>query len=85
MCFFSSSSNKGVRETPAVPNPNPNASLMAENRLRLARSQGSRANIFTTALGDSGFGSSVINGATQLGQTQGTGFGLSTRNGASNA
>lgn len=69
MCLFQQQRSPQIK-TPTVPEPNPNASLMAETRLRRARSQGSQANIFTSALGDSTFGSSIsVPGATKLGQT----------------
>ncbi|MEX3008351.1 hypothetical protein [Hoeflea sp. TYP-13] len=57
-------------ETPPVPNPitrDKDAGLRQEARLRRRRSRGSRANVFSSVLGDSGFGSSVVKGATKLG------------------
>lgn len=60
-------------ETPdPVPLPvtrDEDANLRVEARLRRRRSRGSSANIFTSALGDSGFGSNVVSGATRLGQS----------------
>jgi hypothetical protein len=67
MCF----SNK-VEPAPPVPQPvvrDKDASLRVEARLRRRRSRGTSANIFTSALGDAGFGQSVVSGATRLGQS----------------
>lgn len=66
MCF-------SVPKTPPIP-PTPrrdeNSSLAMEARMRAASAQGVKANIFTSPLGDSGFGSNV-KGATLLGQSTG--------------
>lgn len=56
-----------IKATAPAPERDENASLLAEARLRKRRSKGSKANIFSTALGDSGFGGSVVKGATKLG------------------
>ncbi|WP_419911970.1 hypothetical protein [Hoeflea sp.] len=61
-------------ETPEQLAPPPvardkDANLRVEARLRRRRSRGSRANIFTSALGDSSFGGSIVSGATRLGQS----------------
>lgn len=69
MCLLNTPNQPSVK-TPSVPEPNPNASLMAENRVRRAGARGTSANIFTSALGDSTFGSSIsVPGAAKLGQT----------------
>ena len=67
MCFRTK-----VDPPPPVPQPvtrDRDANLRVEARLRRRRSRGARANIFTSALGDSGFGGSVVSGATRLGQS----------------
>lgn len=67
MCFSSK-----VEAPPPVPQPvvrDKDANLRVEARLRRRRSRGTRANIFTSALGDSHFGTSVVPGATRLGQS----------------
>ena len=67
MCFRSK-----VETPPPVPQPvarDKDASLRVEARLRRRRSRGTSANIFTSALGDSDFGSHVVSGATRLGQS----------------
>jgi hypothetical protein len=66
MCF----STKIETPKPTTPEPvkrEANASLLSEARRRRRRARGSRANIFTSALGDSNFGSYVHSGS--LGRT----------------
>lgn len=53
-----------------APRRDENAALAQEARQRAASAQGVKANIFTSALGDSGFGKNV-SGATLLGQSNG--------------
>ncbi|MCY6380990.1 hypothetical protein [Hoeflea prorocentri] len=68
MCFRT----KVDTPEPVVPRPvtrDRDANLRVEARLRRRRSRGARANIFTSALGDSGFGAHVVSGATRLGQS----------------
>jgi len=66
MCF-------SMPKTPPIP-PTPKrdegAALAQEARARAASAQGVKANIFTSPLGDSGFGGNV-KGATLLGQSNG--------------
>lgn len=56
--------------TPATPARDETASLAQETRKKALSAQGVRSNIFTTALGDSGF-STNVKGATLLGQSTG--------------
>jgi hypothetical protein len=60
MCF-STSVETPIATPPEPVDRNANANLLAEARLRRRRARGSRANIFTSALGDSEFGSFVNN------------------------
>jgi len=66
MCF----SMPKAPEIPPTPKRDENATLAQETRARALSAQGVKANIFTSALGDSGFGSNV-KGATLLGQSTG--------------
>lgn len=62
-------------EVQPTPRRDESASLATEARMRALSAQGARANIFTSALGDSGFGGSVnpsaLKGAALLGQSSG--------------
>lgn len=73
MCLDMSSQRQKTPAVTPAPEAKPFASLQSEDRLRRARARGVQANIFTSALGDSGFGASVspgkIAGATKLGET----------------
>lgn len=62
MCF----KTPKIDPKPIPPKRDDETKMIRDARLRTARAQGSSANIFTSALGDSGFGSS-IQGATRLG------------------
>lgn len=56
-----------VEPKPQPPARDENASLVQESRRRARAARGSASNIFTSALGDAGFGAN-IRGATKLGQ-----------------
>jgi len=75
MCFSTSVATPTV--TPPEPvDRNANANLLAEARLRRRRARGSRANIFTSALGDSDFGSYVHSDRNENDTAGSTGLGL---------
>lgn len=66
MCF--STSVPKPPPLPPTPQRDEKASLVQDTRLRALRARGVQNNIFTSALGDPGFGKNV-NRATLLGQT----------------
>lgn len=66
MCF----SMPKPQPLPQTPKRDEGAALAQEARRKALDAQGVKANIFTTPLGDSGFGQNV-KGATLLGQSNG--------------
>lgn len=64
MCF---PKTPAVPAKPTPPKSDENSALVQEARRRARDARGSSGNIFTSALGDSGFGASVVRGATKLG------------------